>query len=76
MGDVKLALIMGLFLGLNWIGMALIFAFLVGGILSAVLLLARRVGRKGHIPFGPFLALGAIVTVIWGWPIWVWYIGG
>lgn len=76
MGDVKLVLIMGLFLGLNWIGMALIFAFVAGGILSAALLLGRRIGRKGHLPFGPFLAVGGIITVIWGWPIWVWYIGG
>lgn len=75
MGDVKLAAVMGLFMGLTYIGMGLIFSFLAGGIISAGLLIARAVGRKGHLPFGPFLALGSIVTVIYGWEIWVWYMG-
>ncbi|MFZ5814474.1 MAG: prepilin peptidase [Bacillota bacterium] len=75
MGDVKLAAVMGLFMGLNYIGMGMIFSFLIGGAVSAGMLLARLVGRKGHLPFGPFLALGSIITVLYGWEIWVWYIG-
>ncbi|MFZ5823836.1 MAG: prepilin peptidase [Bacillota bacterium] len=73
MGDVKLSAVLGLFVGLNYIGMGMVLSFLAGGLVSAVLLLARAVGRKSHIPFGPFLSLGHIVTVLYGWEIWVWY---
>lgn len=73
LGDVKLAAVIGLFLGLKWVGMGLVFAFLAGGVLSGLLLLLRIVGRKDHVPFGPFLALGAAVTAIYGPQIWQWY---
>jgi leader peptidase (prepilin peptidase)/N-methyltransferase len=73
LGDVKLAAVIGLFLGLKWVMMGLVFAFLGGGLISAILLITRVVGRKSHIPFGPWLALGAIVTVLYGAQIWNWY---
>lgn len=73
LGDVKLAAVIGLFLGLKWVGMGLVFAFLAGGVLSGLLLLLRIVGRKDHVPFGPFLALGAAVTAVYGPQIWQWY---
>ncbi|HYG57748.1 MAG TPA: A24 family peptidase [Symbiobacteriaceae bacterium] len=73
LGDVKLAAVIGLFLGFPWVGMGLVLAFLSGGLLSAVLLIARVVGRKNHIPFGPWLALGAILTILYGARIWSWY---
>lgn len=75
LGDVKLVLVMGLFMGLNWVGMGLVFAFIAGGLISLGLLAARLVERKGHIPFGPFLALGGLLTLLWGGPIWSWYTG-
>jgi len=75
MGDVKLALVMGLYLGAGWVAMALVLAFLLGGLVSGVLLATRRIGRRGHIPFGPFLAAGGLVTVLWGAQIWNWYAG-
>jgi leader peptidase (prepilin peptidase)/N-methyltransferase len=74
LGDVKLAAVIGLFLG-RWAAMGLIFAFLAGGLISAVLLLFKLVGRKDHIPFGPWLALGAIITALYGAQIWTWYTG-
>lgn len=73
MGDVKLSAVLGLFLGINWIGMGMIFSFLLGGLVSGVLLLVRRVKGKSHIPFGPFLSLGHVIVVLFGWEIWVWY---
>jgi len=75
LGDVKLAAVIGLFLGLKWVGMGLIFAFVAGGLISGVLLLTRRVGRKAYIPFGPFLALGSVVAALYGPQIWAWYTG-
>jgi len=75
MGDVKLSAVIGLFLGIRWVAMGLILAFLAGGVVSIFLLIGRAVGRKDYIPFGPWLAVGAIVTAIWGLAIWVWYMG-
>lgn len=75
LGDVKLAGVIGLFLGLQWVAMGLIFAFLAGGLAGALMLLFKLVKRKSHIPFGPYLAFGAALTVLYGLPIWNWYIG-
>jgi leader peptidase (prepilin peptidase)/N-methyltransferase len=75
LGDVKLAAVIGLFLGVRWVGMGLIFAFLIGGLAGAIMLLLRLVKRKDYIPFGPYLAIGAAVTALYGLRIWDWYIG-
>ncbi len=70
MGDVKLAAVMGLFLGravAPAVMVALLAAVLYGG-----LVIARKgahAGRKTVVPFGPFLALGAVVAVFAGEPL-------
>lgn len=74
-GDVKLAAVIGLFLGFPWALLGLVLAFVGGGFLGGVLLLTRAVGRRSTLPFGPWLALGAIVTTLWGQQIWAWYMG-
>ncbi|MCW2970758.1 MAG: prepilin peptidase [Solirubrobacterales bacterium] len=70
MGDVKLAAVMGLFLG-PAVAAAVVVGLLTG-VLVGVVIIARkgaRDGRKTAIPFGPFLALGALVGVFAGQPI-------
>ena len=70
MGDVKLAGVMGLFLGAA-VAPALLIA-LVAGVLVGAVIIARKgaqAGRKTAVPFGPFLALGAIVAVYAGLPL-------
>ncbi len=67
MGDVKLAGVMGLYLGravAPAIFIALITGVLVGGVIMARLGVAK--GRKQHVPFGPFLAFGGLVGVLCG----------
>jgi leader peptidase (prepilin peptidase)/N-methyltransferase len=67
MGDVKLAGTIGLFLG-RAVAPAL-FAALIGGVLVGVGIIAvkgAREGRRTAVPFGPFLALGAIVGLVAG----------
>src|SRR5437016_165564 len=70
MGDVKLAAVMGLFLG-SAVAAGLLVALLTG-VLVGVVIMARKGahgGRKTAIPFGPFLAVGALVAVFAGQPI-------
>lgn len=66
MGDVKLALSIGLLAGyLGWFHavLATLVAFLIGGVVSGVLLVSGKAGRKATIPFGPFMLLGLILVV-------------
>lgn len=76
-GDVKLAGVLGLYLG--WFGWgALAFgwfaAFLLGGAFAIGLLLTRRANRKSGVPFGPWMILGALVGVVAGGPVAGWYL--
>jgi leader peptidase (prepilin peptidase)/N-methyltransferase len=68
-GDVKLAAVLGLYLGfLGW-GNLLVgafAAFLFGGVFGLALMLIRRAGRKSAIPFGPWMILGAWLGVFAG----------
>ena len=75
MGDVKLAFVMGLFLGRE-VGVAML-AGLLAASLVGVAIMARKgtaEGRKTAIPFGPFLAFGGIVGLLAGEPIVDWYL--
>ncbi len=76
MGDVKMALMIGLGLGQHAF-FALFAAFLASTVLSMFLLTTRgRKGLKTYVPFGPFLAFGAVVALIWGGDISPILIGG
>ncbi len=65
-GDVKLVLMLGAFLGWQ-IFPAVVVGFVLAAVLSiAILLRHGRAGRSIGIPFGPFLAAGALVGLLWG----------
>ena len=68
-GDVKLAGVLGLYLG--WLGWAEVvtgafLGFLFGGVVGMALMAARKAGRKSQIPFGPYMLVGAFVAILWG----------
>ncbi len=75
MGDVKLAGMMGLFLGRS-VGPAMLVALVAGSVLGAAIMarLGTAEGRKVAVPFGPFLALGGVVGWFAGDPIVDWYL--
>ncbi len=75
MGDVKLAGVMGLFLGRN-VAPALLAGFLVGSLVGAAIMAVKGVakGRKTQVPFGPFLAFGGLVGLFAGDAIVEWYL--
>jgi len=71
-GDVRLAGLCGGFLG--WMGyreviVGFLISFIVAGVPAAVLLAMHKVHRRTQIPFGPFLAAGTVVTVLFGAPV-------
>ena len=71
-GDVKLAGVIGLFLGFLGPPQLLVgafAAFVLGGLFSVGLLIARRAGRGSGIPFGPWMLAGAWVGILAGAPI-------
>jgi leader peptidase (prepilin peptidase)/N-methyltransferase len=77
-GDVKLAFVLGLVLG--WLGwselvLGLFCGFLAGAVVGLALIALRHRGRKDHLPFGPFLAFGTLVVLLWGDVMLRWYRG-
>lgn len=72
-GDVKLAAALGLCLGLENILLCLLLAFITGGVVAAVLLAVRAKGRQEAMPFGPFLCLGAMLSIFYGQQLLSWY---
>lgn len=73
-GDIKLAGVLGLYLGWPMLLLALFLAFVSGALVSLFLLATRIKGRRDFIPFGPFLALGAILTILAGPELVSWYL--
>ncbi|WP_243844313.1 A24 family peptidase [Salinibacterium sp. ZJ454] len=68
-GDVKLAGVLGLYLG--WVGwgslaVGTFAAFLLGGLFAVILVIIRRAGRRTAIPFGPWMIVGAWVGMLGG----------
>jgi prepilin signal peptidase PulO-like enzyme (type II secretory pathway) len=64
-GDIKLALFMGAVLG-AYVMVALFVAFFLGSLVGVFMLLVQKRSRKEKIPFGPYLAMGAILAALVG----------
>ncbi len=62
LGDAKLIFATSLLVGLPVSFMALLFAFWLGAIVAIPLLIARKAGLKSHLPFGPFILMGALTA--------------
>lgn len=73
-GDVKFAALMGLIVGFPQVFVGLTVSFILGGILGAMLLIARRRGRRDPVAFGPFLTVGAMVAMLYGQDLVRWYL--
>jgi leader peptidase (prepilin peptidase)/N-methyltransferase len=75
MGDVKLAAVMGLYLGRS-VAPALLVAFAAGSVFGLAMIARHGASaRKQAVPFGPFLALGGVVGLLAGSQIVDWYLG-
>lgn len=74
-GDIKLAAVIGLYLGWPMSLPAVFLGILTGAVFGLALMLWKQQGLKTALPLGPFLSLGAILTVLWGQQILNWYAG-
>lgn len=74
-GDVKLAAMIGAFLGWRYIIISLFLGFFLGALAGIFLILSKIKSREDAIPFGPFIVLGSFITLLWGEKIISWYIG-
>ena len=77
-GDVRLAFVLGVHLG--WLGyghvvLGLFLGFVLGSVAGIALVVVRRRTRQEAIPFGPFLAAGGMLAVLFGEPMIRWYNG-
>lgn len=72
-GDIKLAALMGATLGGPKTLIALLLAFIIGALAGVILIVSKKATCKTAIAFGPFLALGWLIAVLWGDWILMWY---
>lgn len=64
-GDIKLMGMLGFFLGAKKIIMVIFLSFFIGALFALPLLILKKKGRKEMIPFGPFIALSALITMLY-----------
>lgn len=74
-GDVKMAALIGFASGFPLVFVSLFTGVLLGGATAALLVLLRIKKWGDAVPFGPFLSLAAITTLVWGKDILSWYLG-
>jgi leader peptidase (prepilin peptidase)/N-methyltransferase len=68
-GDFKLLAAIGAWLGWQMLPLVILLSSLVGAVVGIVLIVAARHGRNIPIPFGPYLAGGALIALFWGQPL-------
>lgn len=74
-GDVKLGLLIGLFNGFPYNVLGVFLGFVAGSLVSILLIVMKKKTMKDIVPFGPFLIVGSIISLVWGRAILNWYIG-
>jgi leader peptidase (prepilin peptidase)/N-methyltransferase len=72
-GDIKMMAMVGSLMGWKSVLLTTFLGSLSGAVLGIFLMIAKGKGRKTKIPFGPFLALGTLITLFYGQEILYWY---
>jgi leader peptidase (prepilin peptidase)/N-methyltransferase len=73
-GDIKLAAMMGAFLGLPVVMVGIYFGVMAGGLVAILMLLTGQKQWGQYLAFGPFLAAGGLAAAFWGRPVLAWYL--
>ena len=73
-GDIKLLAMIGAFLGWKAVFPVIFFSSLIGSLVGVPVMLIQKADSRLAIPFGPFLAVGALIYLFWGYDILSWYL--
>jgi leader peptidase (prepilin peptidase) / N-methyltransferase len=73
LGDVKMMLMIGAFLGVKRTLLTVLAGSLLGSVVGLLLILVMRKGRNYELPFGTFLGIAALLVVFFGTPVLNWY---
>ncbi|KRQ86854.1 Type 4 prepilin-like proteins leader peptide-processing enzyme [Caloramator mitchellensis] len=65
-GDAELLFVIGLFLGVKLTIVTVFLSFILGGFIGSLLILLKIKSRKDYIPFGPFISLATLISILWG----------
>lgn len=74
-GDIKLFATVGMFLGFRLTLLALLLSFILGSVVGLILIILKLKNMKDAIPFGPFIALASVISMLAGDRIISWYWG-
>jgi len=74
MGDIKLAAMVGVFLGVKGVAFTLLMAFFVAAFFSLGAMALKKANRQSQIPFGPFIAVASVMYLFWGEQMIRWYL--
>lgn len=69
MGDIKLLAPIGLFLGWRLTVVSLFISIILAGLASIFLLVINKINRRSTLAFGPFIAVGSFIALVYGWKI-------
>lgn len=73
-GDAEIAAVCGLFLGIKGILIGLFLGFIIGGVSGIIIIIFKLKKLKDKIAFGPFIAIGVFISMMWSNEILEWYI--
>ena len=73
-GDIKLMGMIGLFIGWKLTALSILLSIYAGGIIGGLLMLLRKKKRGDAIPYGPFIAAGTVIAILYGNDLIQWYI--
>lgn len=72
-GDAEIAAVCGLFLGIKGILIGLFLGFIIGGVIGIIIIILKLKKIKDKIAFGPFIAIGTFISMMWANEILDWY---
>ncbi len=74
-GDIRLGMLMGFLLGIEQGLVALFLSYILGAIIGIILILTKKRTLEGQVPFGTFMSVSIIITLLFGEQILTWYLG-
>ncbi|EPY2278279.1 prepilin peptidase [Clostridium sporogenes] len=73
-GDLDIYIVVSLFLGFKITAMTIFFSFIFGALIGILLIVSKRKSRKDYIPFGPFIVIASIFSILFGDKVFLFYV--